>query len=142
MRRFNPRQGFTLVEVMVATVIIGIAISAMVGANAYFTRVNGAGVDLTQAGALIDQIREMTLALEISDLAALDGQVFSPPIDSAGTAMTELGAYSQAVTVEHVLKSDLSGVDSTGASPFVRVTVRVLLNGCEVASSAWIRAED
>ena len=43
------KQGFTLIEVLVAVVLIGLAIASLVAANSSFTRANGAGVNLSTA---------------------------------------------------------------------------------------------
>src|SRR3989304_6042625 len=107
-------RGFTLVEVLIAVVLIGVAITALMGANGAFTMVNGAGVDLTTAEFLTEQIRELTAILPVADpetdiatfgpeeasLAAyddlddFDGQTFNPPIDAGRNTLNELAVFS------------------------------------------------
>ena len=51
------RSGFTLVEVLIAVALIGLAIASLLVANISFTKANSAGMDLSTAEVLIEQIR-------------------------------------------------------------------------------------
>ncbi len=159
-------QGFTLIEVLIATILVGLSIAALVGANSSFTMANGAGTDLSTAEFLVEQIRELTTLLPVVDPAVaagtrvtvlgpesgeilatyddvddFDGASFSPPIGANKTVLTEFAAFSQQVTVDKVSPSNLDlVVADTFDSAFVRVTVRVLQNGRQVVSASWIRA--
>ncbi len=155
-------RGFTLVEILVAVVIIGIAIAALVGANGAFTQVNGAAVDLSTAEFLIEEIRELTTTLPVidpesgdtvfgpesgettvaayDDLDDFDNANFCPPVDVSGTALTDFGSFTQQVTVENVLASSLETVVIDHYSDFVRITVAILQNNRPVSSASWIRA--
>ena len=154
-------RGFTLVEVLIAVVLVGMAIAGLLEANGAFTRVNAAGLDLTTAEFLIDQIRELTAVLPVVDpeggtatfgpeeatLAAYDdlddfnGRTFSPPIDAGRTPLTSLARYSQVITVDNVSATNLQTVVGHHSSAFYRVTVKVLLNGLQVSSATWMRAK-
>ena len=154
------RSGFTLIEVLIATVMIGLAITAMLASNGAFSKANGAGLAISQAEFLIEQFREMTATLDVvdpetgtttfgaeeaslsvyDDLDDFDGQSFCPPIDIYRNQLTDLGAYTQQVTVSNVSPANLEMVVSDHSSDLVRVTVKVTMNGAEVASSSWIRA--
>ena len=52
----SKARAFTLVEVMIAVVLIGIAIAALVASNAAFTQANSFGIDLSTAEFLIEEI--------------------------------------------------------------------------------------
>jgi MSHA pilin protein MshD len=154
-------RGFTLVEVLIAVVLVGIAIAGLLEANGAFTRVNGAGLDLTTAEFLTDQIRELTAVLPVVDpetgtatfgpeetsLAAYDdvddfnGRTFSPPIDAGRNTLTALARYSQVITVDNVSGTNLRTVVGHHSSTFYRVTVRVLLNGLQISSETWMRTK-
>lgn len=162
--RGGPHSGFTLVEVLVAVVLIGVAVAALLGANGAFTRVNAAGADLTTSEFLIEQIRELAVALPVAepgtspvvgslfgpesgetlaqydDLDDFDGATFSPPIDAGRTPLPDLEDFSQVVTVQNVQPADLDQVAADHSTAFVRVTVRVLRNGRILNSAHWIRA--
>ena len=152
--------GFTLVEVLMAVVLIGLAIAALLGANGALTRVNGAGVDLTTSEFLVEQIRELTAVLPVVDpvtgtatfgpeeatLAAyddvddFDGRTFSPPIDAGRNPLNDLAAFSQVVTVQNVNPSNFEQVVADHSTAFVKITVQIRHNGQTLNSSSWIRA--
>ncbi|MBP8304263.1 MAG: prepilin-type N-terminal cleavage/methylation domain-containing protein [Phycisphaerae bacterium] len=162
--RVGPESGFTLVEVLIAVVLIGVAVAALLGANGAFTRVNAAGVDLTTSEFLIEQISESTVTLPVAepgtnpavgspfgpesgetlaqydDLDDFDGATFSPPIDAGRNPLADLAAFSQVVAVQNVQPADLDQVAADHSTAFVRVTVRILRNGQILNSASWIRA--
>ena len=155
-------RGFTLVEVLIATVIIGLAIVALLAANSAFTMANGAAVELSTAEFLVEQIREMTVTLDVidpeegagtfgaeegslanyDDLDDFDGRTFSPPVDARRQQLTDFAAYSQQVTVQKVDPSNFEQVlpIADPRNDFVRVTVSVSYNNREICSISWIRA--
>jgi len=53
--------------VLIAVVLVGLAITALLVANSSFTIANGAGTDLSTAEFLIEQIRELTAMLPVID---------------------------------------------------------------------------
>ena len=130
--------GFTLAEILVAVVIIGIAIAALVGANGAFTQVNGAAVNLSTAEFLIEEIRELTTMSAYDDLYDFDTS-FCPPVDISGTELTDFSSFTQQVTVEYV---DPSSLETPVADDrdFIRITTTILQNNRPVSSASWIRA--
>ena len=154
-------RAFTLVEVMIAVVLIGIAIAALVASNAAFTQANSFGIDLSTAEFLIEQIRELTTPLAVvdpqeeaatwgletgeatvadyDDLDDFDGAAFSDPIDAAGNPIVEFSSFTQQITVENIDQSNLDTVVADHGSDFVRVTVSVLQNNKTISSTNWIR---
>jgi len=152
--------GFSLIEAMFAVLLVGLAIAALVGANAAFTKANGAGADISTAEFLLEQIKELTATVAVvdpetetatfgaeegavglyDDLDDFDGASFSPPIGIDRTSLTDFGAFTQQVTVQNVSASDFESVVADHSSDFVRVSVKVLLNSKEISSASWIRA--
>ncbi len=153
--------GFTLLEALIASILIGIAISALVMSNQAFTRANGAAINLSTAEFLIEEIRELMAPLPVvdpetqtdtfgaesgetladfDDLDDFDGGVFSPPIDVSRQSLADFSAFSQQVTVENVSNSNFTTTVGDHVSDFVRVTVRILLNNNEINTANWIRA--
>ena len=104
--RATAANGFTLAEILVAVVIIGIAIAALVGANGAFTQVNGAAVNLSTAEFLIEEIRELTTMSAYDDLYDFDTS-FCPPVDVSGAELTDFSSFTQQVNVEYVDPSSL-----------------------------------
>ena len=131
--------GFSLVEVLFAILLVGLAIASLLGANAAFTRANGAGADLSTAEFLLEQIKELTAMAAYDDLDDFDGAFFPVPISADGPPLTGFAAFSQQITVEYVSPSDFELV-ATVPTDFVRVTARVLMNSTEISSASWIRA--
>ena len=160
MRSAPYKRGFTLIEVLVATMLLGLAIASLVATNISLTRANGAGADLSTAEFLVEQIRELSTLVAVvdpeggtasfgaeegsladyDDLDDFDGAVFSPPIDAGRSVLSDFGAFSQQVVVENVSGSNFEQVIGDHTSDFVRVTVTVLLNSEPISSASWIRA--
>jgi len=132
--------GFSLIEVLIATILIGLAITALLAANGSFTIANSAGADLSTAEFLIEQIRERTALLGYDDLEGVTFPTYSPPINANGEVLSNFAAFSQQITVENVSESNFEYVVPDHSTSFVRVTVTVLLNMKQISSTSWIRA--
>jgi type II secretory pathway pseudopilin PulG len=152
---------FTLIEIMIATLLVGITVATLIMTTGSFTRVNAAGIDLSTAEFLIEEIRELTVSLDVidpetntetfgvesgetlgtyDDLDDFNAKTFSPPIDINRSQLDDFAVFSQVITVQNVNTSDLALVVANHTSPFVRVTVRILMNNILVTESSWVRA--
>ena len=134
--------GFSLIEVLIAVILVGLAIASLVGANIAFTKANSAGTELSTAEFLIEQVRERSISVNYDDLYGLehfDDVTFSPPINADGESLNDFAAFSERITVENVSESNFEQVVAYDSS-FIRVTARVFLNSREISSSSWIRA--
>ena len=162
MRNGKYNSGFSLIESLIAILLVGFAMASLLAANGAFTKANGAGTDLSTAEFLGEQIRELTALLPVvepetpesgvdifgpesgetlatyADLNDFDGASFSPPIDAQRNPLVDLAAFSQQVTVENVNASNFEQV-MADRSAFVRVTVRVYLNSKEISSARLLR---
>jgi len=154
------KNGFSLIEVLVAIILVGLAVVSLVAANSSLTKANGAATNLSTAEFLVEQIRELTALLSVvdpqtgisvfgpeeanlidyDDLDDFDGACFSPPINANREVLNIFPAFSQQIVVENVNASNFQQVVADHSSSFVRVTVRVLLNSEEISSISWIRA--
>jgi hypothetical protein len=134
------KNGFTLIEVLFAAMLIGLVVAAIAVSSGAATMVNGASIDISTAEFLTEEIRERTATVAFDDLIALHGVTHSPPVDIVGTEMPEFGVFSQNISVRYVSKSNLQAV-VTGPTHFVRVTVTVTKNNAPISSSSWIRAK-
>ena len=136
------KQGFTLVEVLIAMVLVGLAIAALMAANRALTQANGAGTELSTAELLAEQIRELTMMTDYPQLlGTFDGVTYSPPKGADATTLAGFDNYSQVITVENVSDTDFETVVADGSSNFQKITVKVLLNSQQVCSASWVRAE-
>jgi type II secretory pathway pseudopilin PulG len=166
MRAVRCEGGFSLVEILISVILVGLSISALLFASNSFTMANDAGTDLSTAEFLVEQIRELTTLLplvdadettwtalgpeagetlatydDVDDFDGFDSTSLGGPIDASRNTLTALSGFTQTVAVEKVNQSDFDAVvDDTNASPFARVTVIVALNGQVVTSASWIRA--
>jgi len=163
MRGTRYERGFSLIEVLVAIVLVGIAIASLVAANLSFTKANAAGTELSTAEFLLEQVKELTVLLPVvdpntgmstfgpeadetvladyDDLDDFDGMAFSPPISADRATLNNFAAFTQQVTVENVSATNFEQVVAVDhGSYFVRVTVKVLLNSEEIISADWVRA--
>jgi len=140
MKSIFFRKGFTLVEVVVATALVALAVVSLLAANIAFTRSNGFGADLSTAEFLLEQLRERTALMSYEQLEGGNFGPYSPPINSDGQPLNDFAAFTQELTVENVSAADFSQVVADGASDFIRLTAKIKLNGAEVTSASWIRA--
>ena len=154
--------GFSLLEVLIAIILVGIAIASLLAANSTFTKTNAAGTELSTAEFLLEQIKELTVMLPVvdpnlgmltfgqeadeiiladyDDLDDFDGASFSPPISADRATLNNFAAFSQQVTVENINAANFEQVVTNHSSSFVRVNVKVFLNSNEISSASWIRA--
>ncbi len=157
--RNGKENGFSLIEVLLAVVIMSLAVLSLLAASAAFTQANSAGTDLSTAEFLIEQIRELTAMLPVIDpdpgagvfgpeeaaLADYDdvddflNATFSPPISASRLPLNDFSQFSQHVTVQTIEPANLEQVSATHKG-FVRVTVTVSINSREISSANWIRA--
>jgi len=135
-------KGFTLIEILIAVILVGLGVAGLVGANAAFSQSNGAGVELSTAEFLIEQIREMTTMTDFDLLHNFDEIVYSPPKDARGNDLSGFDSYSQTITVENVSGSNFENVVTDFSSDFVRVSVEVRKNSRLICSTSWLRADD
>ena len=134
--------GFTLIEVLIAILLVGIVIASLVAANGVFTKTNAFGTDLSTAEFLVEQIRERSTAADYDDLYSLehfDSVSFSPPINVDGDDLNEFAAFSEQITVENVSQNNFEQVVGYD-SGFIRVSAKVFLNSREISSASLIRA--
>lgn len=134
------RKGFTLIEVIFAMIVVGIAVASLVGANMAFSQNNFTGDEMSTSELLLEQARELTMATEYADLSNLDEVVYSPPIDAAGNTLTDFSQYSQKFVIQNVSSSDFKTPVTDGSTDFLKVTIEIYKGARIINSSNWIRA--
>ena len=164
MTRTTPRSargGFTLIEVAVATAIVGVGVVAMMTSIAANTKANHAGQSLTHAVFLAQEIREWTIKLPFSDpdpgdvgkppgpdssdpqtfvddLDDLMGVTYSPPRDGLGNAITYMREWSQTINLTWRDPDSLTTVVSPGTSELVYVQVEISHQGRTTLTTGWL----
>ena len=153
------RRGFTLLETGLATIIIGVGVTALVQLLAKGTISNMNGADLTTAVNLANNIHELTYGLTFVDpahptnwgvesgetlatyshLDDFNNQTFSPPIDARRQSLSNYSNWSQSVTVTKVDINRLAtAVPNTTTMPSARVTVSISHFGSVVYTENWL----
>jgi type II secretory pathway pseudopilin PulG len=153
--------GFTLIEAAIATVIIGIGITALLASVAAGTRVNDSGQKLTQAVFLAQEIREWTLKLPFTDPDAADASnppgpdgtnpqtfiddlddlmnvTYSPPRDGQGSPIADMVGWSQKITLTWRNPNNLATTVAAGASDIINVTVDISYKGTPTYTASWL----
>lgn len=133
-------RGFTLVEALMTLVLLGIGLGAVLGAVNLGIRYSGEGAELTQGVFLAQEVREMTLNMDFLDVADLDGNAYSPPVNSHGESISGMSGWSQAITTSYRSSNDPSVVVASGASDLVFVEVQVSFNGDACLTTGWLVA--
>jgi prepilin-type N-terminal cleavage/methylation domain-containing protein len=153
-------QAFTLIEAMVATVILGMGVAAVVVSLGSGSRINQAGRDMTQATLLAQNIREWTLQLPftdpdeetppppgpdgsspqvfVDDLDDLMNVTYSPPRDGSGEALSDMGDWSQTITMSWRDPVDINTAVADGASDLLYLEVTISKHGQEVVKTGWL----
>jgi len=162
-RLTGSRQGFTLVEALVAVIIIGLGAAAIMLSAASNTRANDAGSKLTEAVLLAQELREWTLSLPftdpdpgdqgnppgpdgsdpqefIDDLDDLMGVSYTPPRDGTGTAITGMPGWTQTISITWRDPDDLTATVTEGSSDIVHVKVTLTFQGHTELETGWIVA--
>jgi type II secretory pathway pseudopilin PulG len=139
-RTFRRRGGFTLIEAAIATVIIGVAFTAMLQLIAKGTEANGEGTELTTAINLAGNIHEASIRVAYDEIFNLRG-THNPPVDARLHNISGMNGWQQVVGVNYVDENHITqSVPDTQYEPTARVTVSILRNGNQVYRSTWLAA--
>lgn len=136
------RSGFTLIEAMLAVMIVGIGIAALMQVFTTGTMVNQYGDQLSKAVFLAEELRSMTDDVAyFDDVAAFDEQSFSG-VDSNGDPVAGLDDFQQSFVVVELYPINFTKANPIGSGPeeLLRLTVNVSHNGNPVTSMSWLRS--
>ncbi len=137
-RRQSRGRGFTLIEVAIATVIIGVGFTATLQLLAAGTVANKEGAELTTAIHLAGNIHEASLRTPYDNLFTLQGS-HSPPLDANLRAMAGMDGWQQVIDVTYV-DPDLvtNAVPDTQEESTARVIVTINRSGKFVYRASWL----
>lgn len=130
------RRAFTLIEIMVTVVIIGIGLTAVMATIGSTTTVHDAGNKLTQAVFLAQEVREWTMGMD--DFSTLDDATYSPPHNSQGEDLTGMTGWSQVLDVTWRSESDLATPVADRTSKVARVDLTVQYGTETVLTTSWL----
>ena len=154
------KKGFTLIEVLISIVLVGIAIASLLAANTCFTNVNGESLKLSNAEFLTEQIRQITALLpandpqsttatfgteetqlaDYDDIDDFDNKTFNPPIDLMRQPLSDFSEYTQKTTVHNISESNLQQIVSDNSTNLLRITVEISINSQILTTTSWLRA--
>ena len=136
------RRGFTLIEAMMVTVIIGVGVMGMLQLLAAGTMVNSDSTERTTAVHLVNNFNEKVVRTPYANLRTLATSIpkeYNPPVDGMNRVLNEYSEWSQVVTVRYVNPQNLSfTVPDTQIEPTTQVTVKIMRNGKQVYQTSWI----
>jgi len=138
------RTGFTLIEVAVSTVLLGLGVAALLMATGASTEVDGQGRQLSQGLFLAEQLHEY--CLKVDNIDNLANVSFSPPIDGTGAQVSPMSDWTQEMSVAYIDPDNLSAAPVFDASqpgyiPYSDaryVRCRILFKGQPVVTTEWI----
>lgn len=156
--KLRTSRGFTLIEAMIVTVIVGVGVVGTLQLLAVGTQSNVSGAEVAIGVNLAAQVREMSLGMKFYDAQSpgswntkeaslalydnvldLDGCVFTPPVDARRQTLSNYATWTQNVSVDTVQLDNLATTrPDTVTEPSARVTVRVQHNGRDVYTTSWI----
>lgn len=138
----NRQRGFTLIEVAICVVLLGIGILALLVATGSSTAVNGAGKDLSQAVFLAQEFREYCFNREIDTISSARHE---PPINGLGNALSGYDGWAQNIRAWYMNPDDLSmiGTDDPSQPNYIDesdikyIECDIERNGQRVFSTGW-----
>ena len=160
-RRARIRIGFTLIEVLLTTVIVVTGVTATVLLLATGRVANADSAAISNAVQLAENIRELTLRLrfqdeqdpwhfgpeagetfatfdDVDDLNGFSSDSLGGPVDGRRQVLADQARWVQQVAVETVDQNHLTESAKSGSQPLVRVTVTVKRNGETVHRARWL----
>jgi prepilin-type N-terminal cleavage/methylation domain-containing protein len=163
----HPRDGgFTLIEILLAVVILGVAFVAFLSAMQTGIKTGAESTDLTKAMLYAREMREWTRSLPFHDTDAADadkpvgpdsgtdgvpyvddvddllGATFSPPRDSFGSEIADATGWSETVTLTWKSEVDPTFTVPDGESNLIHVEVTIMKNGETILTTNWLRAKE
>lgn len=156
-------KGFTIAEVLIALLIIGLAVIATISAAAFAERSLVDGVENVRSESLIVELEEEVASmpresvspatprgsaegltnLQRSDFKSIfeyDGLLEAPPRDPLGGVIPGYEKYTRKVSMRFV-DSRSSGTEIPwGSGKLVEVTVRVTRDGIEIRRAVFLRS--
>jgi MSHA pilin protein MshD len=146
------RRGFTLVEVLLTILVIGVGLTASMRAMPVLIQVSRATHEQLIAQQLAtDMLAEIsmlpyeepdstpafgpesgertTVRADFDDIDDYDGWAKSPPIRKDGVQEPNSIGFTRSVTVQNVLATNFTSVVSDGGSDAKRITITVTLAG-------------
>jgi len=128
--------GFTLVEVLIASVLMVLGFVALMAALGYEGVAIQRGEDTTYGTFLANEIHDMALRMEFASVFQLDDQTYTPALLSSGQPQDRT-RYAQEITVTPVDARDLGIVVPVAGAEAARLTVTITTYGKPVVTQTY-----
>jgi prepilin-type N-terminal cleavage/methylation domain-containing protein len=158
-----PRDGFTLVEIMVSVVLLGVGITAVLYGMGVSHNTANEGRWVLVSGDLASYVKQYSKSLSFSepgtgesnfgpetgetgfddydDIDDLDGIVLSPPILADGSELPDFVGWSQHVTVTVLDPDTLVEVPPYEDATIKRMEVEIYIGSRRVGLYQWIMTD-
>lgn len=129
--KVRSQSGMTLIEIVVAIVVISMAAGTIVGLLAFMARGSAEEMARVQSTSIANAYLQQVLSRSFDEVDNYDGHVDDGAVDALGNAITGFERYSVAIDVRPAALVDLPSADAQ----LVTVTVtdpmgdRVVLSG-------------
>jgi Tfp pilus assembly protein PilV len=130
------RRGFSIIEALIASVLVGLGIASLMVATKSGTQVNAASRDIARATRLGQEIREWTIKMSFDEIEALGNVTYSPPRDGMGQTIADMTGWSQQITLTRRDPDDLCSPGDAD-SDVIHVEVTVLYDNRPVLVTGW-----
>ena len=134
-RRHHHNGAFTLLEAMLAIVIVGLGITGLLMVAASGTTVNAYGNELSAAVLLAEELRAMTDVMPYDNLTALNGATFNG-VDAHGDNVPNMQQYQQTLDIAEVSPTSLTASSGTD---MIKITATVSKNTTDLIQISWLR---
>ena len=158
------RAGFTLIEVLLAVIILGMGITASIHTIMSGTTMSMDSDKMTTANFLASEVGEWTRTLPFSDQDPSDwlnppgpdsegpygpyvddvddllGATFSPPLNAAGVPIKGMDGWSQKILMTWRDRSNPSIEVDPGTSDLIYIQAVIAFRGEVILSTGWLLA--
>jgi len=128
--------GFTLAEVLISSLLLGLGVLALVAAYGYDSTAAQRDEEITVASFLADEIRDKALQMNFANVLTLNGIPYNPAILSTGQPQGQ-AQWSQHLTVTPVAQGDLNATVGSAGAQAARLTVEVRSRGVKVITQTY-----
>lgn len=138
----RPACGFTIAEVLVATLIVGMCLAGGMVAIGTTTQLTSDSMQFTKATLLAQEVREWSMSqntdfADITSLRLTNGV----PRDSMGDTISGYPGWTETIAVEYVNPNNIATAVGS-ATDVARITVTLSYNGVETLTTSWLVVYD
>ncbi len=137
IRRSHNNYGFTLLEVTLSIIIVGLGVASLMLLMASETKVNAIGNTMSTATFLANQMRAMTDQVPFDGLTAYNGVSYNG-VDAQGNPIPGMEAYTEQINVQPVDPVSLTIYIGTDPKAVI-MTVIILYNHKQITKISWLR---